>query len=88
MTRLKRQSMLMNNHILMVSHQLVQCSTPAAVTYTFVLPGCSTKNWGTTLEGAELGTVELQENQVETFEGSSVPKDCVSQSIKVKFGTV
>ncbi|KAK4045839.1 hypothetical protein OUZ56_033885 [Daphnia magna] len=32
-------------------------------------------------------TVELQENQVETFEGYPVPKDCVSQSMKVKFGT-
>ncbi|KAK4030925.1 hypothetical protein OUZ56_024311 [Daphnia magna] len=31
--------------------------------------------------------VELQENKVETFEGYPVPKDCVSQSIKVKFGT-
>ncbi|KAK4013851.1 hypothetical protein OUZ56_026404 [Daphnia magna] len=31
--------------------------------------------------------VELQENQVETFEGYPVPKDCVSQSMKVKFGT-
>ncbi|KAK4028675.1 hypothetical protein OUZ56_021679 [Daphnia magna] len=34
-----------------------------------------------------VSVVELQENQVETFEGYPVPKDCVSQSIKVKYGT-